>query len=210
MLNKYLFHRNYIKRDFIIYTIILVSPFTFFLYTISPENSLEWETFLFKIGSKDAEYQVDEILWILSYRFYALLMFSIWYLTCRHNWRFAILVPMLLEMNKLIGIFYDINNNFLSYNFLKSLVFSIPLILIITLLSFKLKYSTFSKSLNQKLDEEIESIMKNVSKLRNREFKELKKSLLQLRKQKANYSKKEYLVSLIKLRDSYASQKSKN
>lgn len=204
MPKNFAFKRINIKYDFIIVFFILIIPFLFYLYTVAPKNVAKWDTKLFNINILNSGYNIEDMLWVLSYSLLTLFIFCLWYLTCKYKWRYAILIPIIVETHKLISFIYDLNNNIINYKFYYSLILSLAIILFLTILSQKLNYYTLSKSINQQIDIEIEALLKNTSKLtkfKNSYYRELKHKLLDLREEKKNLEKKEYLKRLIKLRE---------
>jgi hypothetical protein len=203
MHKSYILKRNYLLRDFIVIFLVLSSPFLFYLYTFSPNNTNLWITPIFVLDLKLTEYSVDKLLWGINYKLLTIVIFSIWYLTCKHKWRYALLIPLTIESNKLINYFLEVSNATGKFNFSFSLLLSIPLILSLTYLSEKLKYYSYTKTINEQLDEEIDTLIINVSNFNKKKFKKYKINLIQLRKEKNKIDKRVYLTKLIKLREEF-------
>ncbi|MBQ0786212.1 MAG: hypothetical protein KBT69_01835 [Oceanihabitans sp.] len=191
-------------KDFSIVFIIVISPFLFFLYMLSPEKTGEWETWLFHININNTGYEVDEFLWCISTYFLITINLSLWFVSCKHWWRYVILIPIIIELEKINLIYYDLSYDILDYKFHYSFILSIPIIIFLFVLSKKLNYYSLSKSINKQIDDEINVLMKHVSNYKTEDYKKYKKKLVLLRKQKINLDKKEYLIKLIKLRDDFA------
>ncbi|MFD2823580.1 hypothetical protein ACFS5M_07860 [Lacinutrix iliipiscaria] len=202
MFKPFIIGRNYFYRDIIITIIIMASPFLFYLYTISPKETSRWETLFFVLDLESVDLEVDKMLWHISYKILTIIIFSLWYLTCKHKWKYAILIPLIIEINKLTTYFFEISRQ-ADYKIYYSLMLSLPLIFLLTFLSVKLSYFSYSKSVNQQLDEEIDTMLGSVSNFKTADYKEIKKKLIQLRKEKNNLDKKEYLTKLIRLREEF-------
>lgn len=198
------FNRVNFLKDFSVVFVILISPFLFFLYMLSPEKTVEWETWLFHININNTGYEVDEFLWCTSTYFLITINLILWFVSCKHWWRFVILIPIIIELDKVNLIYYDLSYDILDYKFYYSLLLSIPVIIFLFFLSKKLNYYSLSKSINKQIDDEINVLMKHVSNYKTEDYKAYKTKLMLLRKQKINLDKKEYLIQLIKLREDFA------
>ena len=195
--------KNYMQRDFIITFIILVSPFLFYLYRFVHKNAKEWDNKFFEIKLDSAFFKIEDICWYLSYKALFILILSIWYITCQHKWRLVILVPLVIEFHKLVGYFFEINNSFSHYKINHTILVSMVYFIILTYLSTKLNYYSYSKSISQQIDSEIETLNCNVLNFNKRKYKVFQSRLIQLRKIKKHLNKKEYLIKLIKLREEF-------
>ncbi len=198
------FNRVNFLKDFSVVFVILISPFLFFLYMLSPEKTVEWETWLFHININNTGYEVDEFLWCISTYFLITINLILWFVSCKHWWRFVILIPIIIELDKVNLIYYDLSYDILDYKFYYSLLLSIPIIIFLFFLSKKLNYYSLSKSINKQIDDEINVLMKHVSNYKTEDYKAYKKKLTLLRKEKIKLDKKEYLIQLIKLREDFA------
>lgn len=196
--------RTNILKDFIVVFIIFVTPFLFFLYTISPQNTTEWKTRLFYLNLCHTGDDVNTTLWYFSYKLLFIVFFILWFITCKHWWRYVLLVALLVELHKIIGLYYELNGVSAHYKFYYSFFMGVPLIIILFILSKKLNYYSLSKSINKQIDDEINVLMKHVSNYKTEDYKAYKKKLTLLRKEKTKLDKKEYLIQLIKLREDFA------
>jgi hypothetical protein len=203
MLKSSVFENKILRRDFTLAFIVLISPFLFYLYRFSPKNSKKWDTIFFEINLNLEFYEIDDIFWYLSYEALFILILSIWYITCQHKWRLVILVPLVIEFHKLVGYFFEINNSFSHYKINHTILVSMVYFIILTYLSTKLNYYSYSKSISQQIDSEIETLNCNVLNFNKRKYKVFQSRLIQLRKMKKHLNKKEYLIKLIKLREEF-------
>ena len=202
--------KNNIYRDFVVAFIILISPFLFFLYKVVPKNVYEWDTYFFEIKLDYLKYELQYIFWFLSYKFLFIVLFCIWYLTCKHKWRCVVLIPLIIQFHELVAFLFGINNIYEHYRIYYSLIVSMPIILLLTYLSAKLKYFSYSNNINQQLDEEIDSLMTIASNLKSAKYTVIKTKFKELRKQKKILDRKAYLTSLIKLREEFLIDKEVN
>lgn len=204
MSKLFVFERVNVLKDFILVFIIFVTPFIFFLYTLSPYNVTEWKTSVFHINLSQTGDDVNATLWYFSYKFLTTLIFSLWFTTCKHWWRYMLLVPLLVEIHKIIGMYYELNGISADYKVYYSFILSIPIIILLFTISKKLNYYSCSKSVNKQIDDEINELMRHVSNYKKEDYKAYKKKLTLLRKEKTKLDKKEYLIQLIKLREDFA------
>nr|WP_321234832.1 hypothetical protein [uncultured Psychroserpens sp.] len=188
-----------IKKDIIIISIIIVSPFAFYFHVLAPKTKI-WETILFTIDAGYFE-KINNYLWIYSYKILTILMVSIWFITCKNWWRLAILFPLSFEFSHFISFLND------RYQFLSnySHFHSIPIFLIfgflLFLISKKLNYYSLKNNNKSKLNAEIYELMKDLSLFDRDKSQEIEKQFNLLKKEKDFINKKDYLVILINLRD---------
>jgi len=199
MIKINLLQRKIFSKDITIATIIIALPFLFYLYQVAP-NTKVWENSFFKIESNYYN-SVETFFWTLATKVLTLLILCIWFLTCKHWWRIAILVPIIIEIHKFLVTINGELQYIDEYEFLHSLPITIPIIALILLLSRKLNYYNHSKSLNNELNDEIDSLMEEMSNFKINDYKVVKKELKALRHGKNNLDKKDYLKKLIVLRD---------
>ncbi|WP_452230237.1 MULTISPECIES: hypothetical protein [unclassified Lacinutrix] len=203
MSKLFVFSRVNVLKDFVIVFIIAVCPFFFFLYTIVPENTMVWRTNFFIVNLSNTGNEVAVIFWYFSYKFLTTLIFCIWFVTCKHWWRYVILAPIFYEINKVTTAYYEINYAIGGYKHYYSFLLSIPIIILLFVISKKLNYYSFSKSINKQIDDEINELMRHVSNYKKEDYKAYKTKLILLRKEKIKLDKKEYLIQLIKLREDF-------
>ncbi|OUR91990.1 hypothetical protein A9Q87_09315 [Flavobacteriales bacterium 34_180_T64] len=103
--NKRQLSNNSLILGSIIATFIAITPYLFYLYKGIPETQV-WDTFLFTYDSKswgDANFA----MWVLTNKAIPFSFLLIWFLTCRHWWYHALLVPMAMYIYQIVGIFND-------------------------------------------------------------------------------------------------------
>ncbi|WP_091425358.1 hypothetical protein [Formosa sp. Hel1_31_208] len=89
----------------IIATFLALSPFLFTLYESVPDDQV-WDTFLFTYNSPYYE-SVRTFAWTLTSKVLPLLFLTVWFLTNRHWWYHALLVPMAMYFYQIIVILND-------------------------------------------------------------------------------------------------------
>lgn len=180
-----------IKKVFTI-SIIVILPFLFYLMKLIPKEVLSVEVYGY-------EFVMSNVLWYLILKFNLIALLTIWYKTCKNWWKMAILIPITIEVFKLISFFNFNRAKFDENDFLTSLPITFPLLIILWLIAKKLKSYLLTEKLRNDLNFEIEEVFSELQKNLNQskqidEFVELKDN-------KNKFSKKEYLLKLIELRN---------
>ncbi|MGM1054289.1 MAG: hypothetical protein ACQEWG_00225 [Bacteroidota bacterium] len=89
----------------IIAFLIAFSPYIFYLYEIFPDGPV-WENYFFTYESKYYE-NVTTAMWTYLGKFTPLFLLLIWFLTCKHWWYHAILIPTIMYGFQLFSAFYQ-------------------------------------------------------------------------------------------------------
>jgi H+/gluconate symporter-like permease len=89
----------------IIATILAITPYLFTIYESVPHVKV-WDTFLFTYDSKSWE-DANLFFWILSSKAIPLLLLIIWFFTNRHWWYHALLVPIIMYIYQIFGLFNE-------------------------------------------------------------------------------------------------------
>ena len=124
----------------------------------------------------------------------------IWFVTCKHWWRYVVLAPLIIELFKIRSIFDISTNNIDEIEFLQSLPFTIPVILFIILLSNRLGFFTRYSYLKNDLNQEIDELLDELNILGKRDIITLKEEFENLKNEKSLLNVKEYNDKLLKLR----------
>ncbi len=189
------------KSDFFIMTIIVSSPFLFFLYNLVPENQ-KWNTYFFTIDAGYYE-NADYYVWLLLVRIFTILILSLWFLTIFKKWRYILFLPILVEISKISRIileakFDHIENGIMISSLMITIIF--PVLLILFWLNKKLKFQEKNKS-HLIINEEINTEIEKLSNFKVETYESVKHELAILDSMKPNLSQKEYLIKLLSLRE---------
>ena len=199
-----IFNRKVLIKDLVIAGIIVVLPFLFYLYMFAP-NEKVWETWFFTIESNYYR-DVNTFLWAISTKVLMLAILLLWFFTCKHWWKYCILIPIIIELYKLLGTIKP-NLTFIDENeFIKSLPFTIPILILLIYLSNRLNYYSLVQKLNINLDEEIDNLIQELAKYKSIDYKSKRDQYEELKKIKSNLDKMEYLKRLISLRNELLSE----
>lgn len=203
MKNKKLYYIQFIRKDIIMAILIITLPFVFYLYNLAPKHNRVWEIFLFKINS-GTFYDVNVFLWNIFTKILIIAIISIWFITCKYWWRFALLLGLTIETFKLLGIFkeaYFINSKINLWIFVLPIAFIYSLLLIY--ISKKIGYYNYAKTEISQINFEVDKLLVEVKHFKMKDYKMFKQKLFELRKRKKKMNKKEYLVRIIVLRDQF-------
>ncbi len=98
-----LFNKTIFIKDIVITLVIIVLPFIFYTYKLIPADVKVFENSFFRL---ETIYYIDlqTFFWTSSIKLLTLSIMFIWFLTCKHWWRYAIIVPIIIEMNKLLVV----------------------------------------------------------------------------------------------------------
>ena len=185
-------------KDAVIILIIVALPFLFYIYRLAPDAAI-WETNWFRIDAGEFG-GVYFLLWLINKKSLLVLFLIIWFVTCKHWWRYVILVPLIIELFKLHSLYNDSLSSIDEIEFLQSLPFTIPVILFLILLSNRLGFFTRYSYLKNDLNQEIDELLDELNILGKRDIITLKEEFENLKNEKSLLSLKEYNDKLLKLR----------
>lgn len=131
----------------IVALIIALSPFIFYSYKGFPEEKI-WETFLFTYESK--YYQTVYVTgWTLMGKFVPFILMLLWFWTCKHWWRHAIIVPIMMFAFQIISIL----NDDIRYFDVVEFWYVFPMMLVIVPFIYLIRTKLFSEIHGEDLEE---------------------------------------------------------
>jgi len=183
-------------KDVIIALLILVLPFLFYLYRLAPDIPI-WETswFTFNSGTWESVYYY---LWLICTKLLLIFSLSIWFITCKHWWRYVILVPLIIELFKFSSIYNNIQLVMDEMEYLHSLPFTIPVVILVIFISRKINYYSKYLDLNNEMNAEIESLLNELEI--NNDKNGIIEEFRQLKESKSSLSTEDYKSKLLQLR----------
>lgn len=136
-------------KGVVIILILISTPFLFYIYTFAPFDSKEWDTVFGRIGSGGFD-NVKSFLHALFTKITFVILTTIWFLSSKNWWKYAILVPLTMFLFQLSGV-VNYQLQFIDeYDFWYSLPFILPILFFLILLSVILsKKKSSKKSLNE-------------------------------------------------------------
>ncbi|MBT8257254.1 MAG: hypothetical protein HKO81_06605 [Flavobacteriaceae bacterium] len=187
--------KKLLLRDLIISTLIVLLPVLFYLYKLAPMTS---SAVIFGIEINTSYYSdVQTFLWALSTKILTLFAFIIWFLTCRHWWKYSILIPIFIELYKLFGVLNDSQGFMDEYELVSSLPLSIPIVILLIYISNKLKYYSMTNVINERIELDMNDTIAQIIKTKYSNFKIAKEKYEVLKKNKPKMNKDEYLRQLV-------------
>lgn len=133
----------------IIATILAITPYLFTIYESVPHAKV-WDTFLFTYDSKSWQ-DVNLVFWVFSSKAIPLLLLFIWFFTNRHWWYHALLVPIIMYIYQIFGLFNDDQGHIDEFQ----LIYMLPIMAIVIPSIYLIRARIFNKinEANKSLEE---------------------------------------------------------
>jgi len=139
------------------FLILVAVPFIFYAYRLisTKTTSLSFLGFTIEAGAHgNMNYYAYYFLSKLSFLF----AFIVWYLTCRHWWKYAILVPICMLIFQMAGLVNTSIDYIDEFDFWYSLPIVLPIVVILLTLSKKMAPYALSRDLREQLEDEIAKV----------------------------------------------------
>lgn len=138
-------------------TLIVLSPYLFYLYRLPPPETQVWETTFFTIKAGPF-YDVSYYLHALFTKIALVFFTSIAFLYIERWWKWSLLVPIVMFLYQLLSV---INQNWIifdEYSLYQSLKITIPLIAILIYFTLKLNNKKEKLDLLDMINQEVDDI----------------------------------------------------
>ena len=143
------------KKGVAISLLLIATPFLFYIYTIAPADSKEWDTIFGSIEAGNFK-SVQTFLHALFTKITFVLLTLIWFLTSNNWWKYAILVPLTMFLFQLFGVISSKLQFIDEFDFWYSLPFIIPILAFLIYISIRIsKKPDLSYELKNDVKEEI-------------------------------------------------------
>lgn len=139
--------------------LLILSPFLFYLYRLAPQDSNYWKTPLFSISSGGFG-SVQSFAHAFFTKLLFIIYFTIWFLTAKDWWKYAILVPLTMFLFQLSGVINYSIQYIDEYDFWYSLPVVMPVIVFLIWLSRKLRFYNKALDIKEQIDKELQAIQK--------------------------------------------------
>ena len=196
-MKKLIYHIKSLQlKDIIISMILIALPFLSEFWRYIPKTktiNIGWFT-IHSNGFSD----ISVLAWMLNYKLILIFGLSIWRLTTTHWWKNAILIPLTIEIYKLINVTSTEVSNVDVNEFYFSLPITIPIILVLAYLSRILNKAIVIEYYKNKISDEIDNIFLKLPTPKN--SNEIEKEFNDIKKIKDSLSKEAYLSYLVNLR----------
>ncbi|AXT58613.1 hypothetical protein D1815_04290 [Aquimarina sp. AD1] len=130
---------KYLALSNIVVILIAIIPFLFYINDIFPDGAI-WENSFFTYQSKYYE-SVNVFIWVVLGKLIPLLLFIIWFFTCKHWWYPVILIPISLYSFQLVFIILEDSEQIDSDHF----YYLIPVVIIILCTVYSMRTKIFDK-----------------------------------------------------------------
>jgi hypothetical protein len=111
--------------------LIIISPYLLYVHNNIPDDLTEFNTFIGTIQAGYFEY-MQTYVYILFSKIVPLLLLLIWFITCKHWWVHAIIIPITAYLFQLISVINDANDFVDEVTF----IYTVPITIIIILLLY--------------------------------------------------------------------------
>jgi len=143
------------------FLILAAIPFLFYAYRLISTETTEISILGFTIEAGahgNMNYYAYYFLGKLSF----LIAFVVWFLTSKHWWRFAILIPICMLIFQLCGLVNTSVGYIDEFDFWYSLPIVIPIVIILLVMSWKMAPYAFTEDLREQMIDEVEKVKKDI------------------------------------------------
>ena len=156
----------------IIAIIIAFSPYLFYLYEIFPAGPV-WENSFFTYESKNYQ-SVNVAAWTFLGKITPLLLFLIWFFTCKHWWYHVILVPTSMYAFQLVTALYEDLNGGGGNIDSNQLIYLAPVFIVILSIVYLIRIKIFDRIYGIDLSEIERENISPFSPFSDKEYQEIK------------------------------------
>ena len=201
-MNKFSF-QNIRVKDVLISVLILVVTFGYFFDDYISEGITEINILGITISSFGFV-DISDMIYFTKMKFIIIFFSIIWYFTCRHWWKSAILAIITIELLKLFSALNSNQSHVDEIEFYSSLPLTVPIILIIIFIAKRINDYNLNENLRYELDNNINEIFFELHKEKKEDVKNLKKCFVELKETKKTAKDEyDYLGDLIEMRDNF-------
>ncbi len=147
-----------IIKGVLLSALLVATPFLFYFYKNAPAEASEWHTWLGTIKSGGFG-SVQSYMHALFTKLTFILLTTVWFLTSRNWWKFAILIPLTMFLFQLSGVINYKIQYIDEFDFWYSLPVILPILFFLIYISYRIgKRETPGVDLKEEVDEEINNI----------------------------------------------------
>ena len=136
----------------IITLLIVLTPYLLYIHQNIPEDIESFETFLGTVRGGYYTVVVTYVYFFFS-KFVPLLLLLIWFITCKHWWVHAILIPLSVYLFQLISVINDGNEYLDEVTFIYTVPITTIVIVILYFLRTKMAVYIQAVDLKKEMDE---------------------------------------------------------
>jgi hypothetical protein len=137
--------------------LIIATPFLFYIYKYAPDAK-EWDTIFGTIRASGFS-NVQTYMHAVFTKFTFILLTTIWFLTSKNWWKYAILVPLVMFLFQFIGVLNYELQYIDEFDFWYSLPIIVPILLFLIYISYRIsKNESDSSDLMTEVDDAIKKL----------------------------------------------------
>lgn len=194
---------KYLKlNDALSIALITFSTLLYFILSYIPEGFKTIDLYFFEIRSFGFP-DTAQLVYYVKMKALILTFALIWYFTCKQWWKSAILVIIAIELAKIVTALNSAEYSLDEIDYITSLPITLPIIIVLYLISYKLNAYNLSMDLHSKIDDEIDAMFYELNGFKNEEVIKFKKELSYVRKFKSRVNDEAYLKKLLAIRNDY-------
>ena len=137
--------------------LLIATPFLFYIYKYAPDSK-EWDTIFGTIrasGFSNMQAFMHAVFTKLTF----IMLTTIWFLTSKNWWKYAILVPLVMFLFQFIGVLNYELKYIDEFDFWYSLPIILPILIFLIYISYRIsKNESDSADLMSEVDEEIKKL----------------------------------------------------
>ena len=155
------FHQTDRKKNLLtgvlISLLLVATPFLFYIYKYAPDSK-EWDTVFGTIkasGFSNVQAYMHAVFTKLTF----IMLTTIWFLTSKNWWKYAILVPLVMFLFQFIGVLNYELQYIDEFDFWYSLPIIAPILIFLIFISYRIsKNESDSTDLMSEVDDEIKKL----------------------------------------------------
>ncbi|WP_298901871.1 hypothetical protein [uncultured Psychroserpens sp.] len=184
-------------KDVLIIVFILSATFGYYIDRIFFKVNLEETPF----------YDILVLVYYSKMKVLIIIFCLIWFFTSKHWWKSSILIILSIELLKLISVFNPNQKYIDEIEFYTSLPITIPVILLLLYLSYKVNEFNLAKKVRNRIDKNIDEVFFELYQDKNKELNDLNKEYNKFKTNSSKSNKIDYIKELILIRDKFYENK---
>ena len=148
--------------DILICTLLVLMAPLYFIYELIPDGAQSYPLLGFTIDAHGFR-DVSIFMWYVSGKLCIIIPLCIWFITCGHWWRYAILSPIVLFSYQLWGAYQTVTKEIDYYEYLRALPTILFLVVLLFFISNRIKYQARILDIYEDLSNEIEVLLNKLN-----------------------------------------------
>ncbi len=148
--------------DILICTLLVLMAPLYFIYELIPDGAQSYPLLGFTIDAHGFR-DVSIFMWYVSGKLCIIIPLCIWFITCEHWWRYAILSPIVLFSYQLWSAYQNVIKEIDNYEYFRALPTILLLVVLLIFISNKIKYKARILDIYEGLSNEIEILLKKLN-----------------------------------------------